>query len=286
MIAVGAALTIPLYALVRATTLWWLWAWILFAAVTVFTQAAMPLIIRVQTGALSPAPPPVAGRVAAVAARAGVDVGRGVLVADRATPKGPRCNAYVVGCGPTRRVVLESGIAAWPPELLDQVVAHEIGHWRLRHTAARLPVALAAQLGTFALAAAVLSLRPLLAIAGVAGIGDPRSYPLLLALTTVIVLPARMVLAAYDRSQERAADRFALALLGQPGAFASMLDRAAEEGKAPRRLSWWDRSTASHPPIDERMIACERFALGGEAAEAVGVTRDVNAAIPRTEVFA
>ncbi len=258
-IIVGAALTVPLYALIRATSNWWLWAWTFFALVTVAAQAAMPVILRVQTGPLSPAGAELADQVAAIATRAGVNVGA-VVVADRAFAKGPRCNAYVVGWGPTRRVVLESGIATWPRALLDQVVAHEIGHWRLRHTARRLPVTLVAQLATFVLAAAALSFQPLLDVTGLAGVGDPRSYPLVLALTVVLVLPARFVLAANDRRQERQADEFALRLLGDAGHFEAMLDRAADDGGAPRELAWWRYTTASHPPIAERILACQRFA--------------------------
>jgi Zn-dependent protease with chaperone function len=156
-IVVGAAFTIPLYSLMRATPRWWLWAGALFAVVTVAAQVAMPVILRLQTGPLSPAGPSLVHQVEAVASRAGVDVSGGILLAEPAKGKGPRCNAYVVGWGATRRVVLESGIAAWPAALVDQVVAHELGHCRLRHIARRLPLTLVSQLGTLALAAAVLS---------------------------------------------------------------------------------------------------------------------------------
>ena len=262
-VAIGAALTVPLYVLIRASSLWWLRAWAMFAGVTIAGQAALPLIVRAQVGPLDPASVELAERVRAIGFRAGVDVGGGVLIARRAVTKvgkaahrGSRPNAYVVGLGPTRRVVLEAGLAAWPPQLVDQVVAHEIGHWRLGHATRRLPVTIAAQLATFALAGLALSWPPLLDWAGIAAAGDPRSYPLLLGLTPLLVLPARVLLAAYDRSQERAADRFALATLAEPKLFACMLEWAALEGGAPRHLPWWRKVTASHPPIDERILAC------------------------------
>ncbi len=259
-IVVAAVLTIPLYALIRASTLWWLWAWALFAAVTVAAQAAMPLVIRAQTGPSTPAPPLLSERVRAIGILAGVDVGRGVRVAGARTSGPPRYNAYVVGLGRTRQVVLEAGVMTWPSELIDQVVAHELGHWRLGHIRRRLPITIIAQLATFALAAQVLSVRPLLELGGVAAAGDPRSYPLLLALTTALALPARLLLARYDRAQERAADRFALEVLSAPDDFVSMLDRAAIDGGAPRHLPRWRRSVAGHPPIEERILACQSFA--------------------------
>jgi STE24 endopeptidase len=181
-----------------------------------------------------------------------------VLVAGRRNDG--RCNAYVVGLGPTRRVVLEERLTAWPPALVDQVVAHELGHWRLGHTARRLSLTIATQLATFAVAGWIFSSHLLLGWAGVAAPGDPRSYPVLLLLTPVLALPARCLLAWRERAQERAADTFALTLLQAPDEFAAMLDRAADEGGAPRRLPSWRRLTASHPPIDERALACTRFA--------------------------
>ena len=249
-IAVGTAATVPLYALLRATPVWWLPAWLLFAGFTVVWQLVMPIAIKAQAGPLTPAPPALDERLNALARRAGVDIGAGVVVAGK--PGKRRCNAYVLGLGPTRRVVLEQAVAEWPPELVEQVVAHELGHWRLGHTARRLPLILLSQLATLAVAAAVLSYEPLLNWAGLTGAGDPRSYPLLLVVGAVVVLPARCLLAWRDRAQERAADRFALALLDRPEHFTAMLQRAADESGAPRTLPWWRRLTASHPPVDER----------------------------------
>ncbi len=249
-IAVGTLASVPLYALLRTTSAWWLWAWLLFAAVTVAWQLVTPLALRAQAGPITPAPPVLADRVQALAVQAGVDLGGGVVLAGK--PGSRKCNAYVVGLGPTRKIVLEQSVAAWPPAALDQVVAHELGHWRLGHSARRLPLTVLAQLVTLAAAAAVLSSASVLGWAGVADIGDPRSYPFLIVVGAVLVLPARGLLAWRDRAQERAADSFALDLLDRPDDFVTMLQLAADEGGAPRHLPWWGRLTASHPPIDER----------------------------------
>ena len=190
-----------------------------------------------------------------IGAIAGVDVGD-VIVAGK---PGARCgNAYVVGLGRTRRVVLEHDLAAWPPDLVDQVVAHELGHWRLGHAGRRLPLTLLAELAALAATAAALSFSPLLDAVGIAAAGDPRSYPFLLLLGALVALPVRCLLAWRDRAQERAADRFAVDLLDRPGDFDAMLQRAADASGVPRALPWWRRLTASHPPIDERGAACRR----------------------------
>ena len=137
-----------------------------FAAVTVLWQIATPVLLRAQAGPLGPASGDLAARLYALATRAGVHAAGGVAVAGK--PGSRRCNAYVVGIGPTRRIVLEQAVSTWPPELVDQVVARELGHWRLGHGARRPPLTLLAQLATLAVAAAVLSYEPLLDWAGVA----------------------------------------------------------------------------------------------------------------------
>ena len=250
--AVATLVILPVYALLRATPAWWFVAWLFFAFLTVGWQLVQPSILRAQAGPLAPAADPLADRVRALAARAGVEAAD-VVVAGKSAKR--RCNAYVVGLGATRRIVLEQAVVDWPPELLDQVVAHELGHWRLGHTARRLPLTLLAQLFTLAVAAAALSYGPLLDIAGVSSAADPASYPLLLLVGAVVALPARHLLAGRDRAQERAADRFALTLLDRPDDFAAMLRRAADESGVPRCLPWWKRLTASHPPVDERTAA-------------------------------
>ena len=256
--AAGILVAIPLYVLTRATPAWWLVAWVWSATATIAWQAALPLLARARAGTV---PPALADRVQALAAQAGIDRPVSLTIAAKGRRRG--ANAYVVGLGRSRRLVLEPAVGAWPPELVDQVVAHELGHWHLGHNARRLPLAVGAQLAALAAAAAVLSLAPILRLAGVTTAGDPASYPLLLAVGTAVVLPVRCLLAWHSRSQERAADRFALALLDRPADFRAMLRLAVDESGAPRQLPWWRRPTAGHPPAGERATASIAWAARG-----------------------
>jgi STE24 endopeptidase len=257
-VAGGVLASLPLYALLRSTPQWWLPAWLLFAGITLLWQLATPAVLRARhpaqgAGAPAASSPALVAQVQAVADKAGVDVGD-VIVSGQA---GARCgNAYVVGLGRTRRVVVERALAEWPPALVDQVVAHELGHWRLGHSARRLPLTLLAELAALWAAATALTFAPLLDWAGISGAGDPRSYPLLLVVGAVVAYPVRCLLAWRDRGQELAADRFALDLLDRPDDFVAMLQRAAADSGVPRTLPWWRYATAGHPPIDRRAAAC------------------------------
>src|SRR4029079_1225892 len=78
-----------------------------------------------------------------------------VLVAN-ASRRSRAGNAYVAGLGKTRRVVVFDTILDWPADEIEQVVAHELGHWRHSHLRRKLPVLIVTQLVMFVLTYAVL----------------------------------------------------------------------------------------------------------------------------------
>ena len=112
---------------------WWAWVWSLLLAfellITVIAQKVIePLFMKVtplQDGALREA-------ISALADRVSVRVNR-VYQVDASRRSG-HTNAYFTGIGPVKRVVLFDTLL----EKLDRaeilaVLAHELGHWKLRH---------------------------------------------------------------------------------------------------------------------------------------------------------
>jgi STE24 endopeptidase len=98
--------------------------------------------------------------------------------------------------------------------------------------------------------------RPL----GLDGPADVAGLPLLLlaaGAVTLVMLPAAHAL---SRAYERRADRFALELTGNPGAFISAMRRLGAQNLAeeqPSRIIQW--LFYSHPPIRERIAAAQAF---------------------------
>jgi STE24 endopeptidase len=186
----------------------------------------------------------------ALAERAGAPV-RAVLVAD-ASRRTRKANAYVSGLGATRRVVLfDTFLDRSSPRAIASVMAHELGHRRLRHEA-KLTL-----LGMAGASAAVGVLWPVLRDDA----ADPRQIPLVLLVLSVLQLLAAPLVSALSRRWERAADRFALELTRDPEAFES-----AHRDIAVANLSDLDPPRAfqllfgTHPPIPARIAAARRFA--------------------------
>ena len=182
-----------------------------------------------------------AGALRALADRAGVPV-REVLVAD-ASRRTRKHNAYVSGIGSTRRVVVFDTLLgeAEQPEL-EVVVAHELGHRRHRDIAK----------GTLlAMASATLAVLVAWAIGP-----TPRHIPLLLLVWGLLELATLPVTAALSRRFERRADRFALDVTHDPGAFEQAFRRLAKANLSdldPPRLVYAFLFT--HPTPVERLAA-------------------------------
>lgn len=152
--------------------------------------------------------PVLAGDLRRLAERAGVPV-RDVLVAD-ASRRTRKHNAYVSGLGRTRRVVVyDTLLQRDDTRELRVVVAHELGHRRLRHVA---------QGTVLAVAGAVVAVVVLWAVLGERA-ADPREAPFVLLVASWLELAAAPAAAALSRRWEREADRFSLELTGDPGGF-------------------------------------------------------------------
>ena len=251
-LVVSVLLLVPLWAVIRATDLWWLYGWAIFSFFTVAFGFLWPVLIAPIFNKFTPLEDEeLAGRIHDVADRAGLDISA-VLVAD-ASRRSTVTNAYVAGLGRTRRVVLFDTILEWPREPIEQVVAHELGHWRHAHLRRKVPVLIAAQLVMFVVAWLVLKWDPILDWAGVDSIEDPAALPLFLLVFPASFLLTGLGSAWLSRADERQADLHALEVAGRPEAMIDVFRRLAADHKADVDPSWYRRLQAQHPPLAERM---------------------------------
>jgi STE24 endopeptidase len=254
-VVLGVAVLLPLYALVRSTDLWWLWGWLLLVGFSVGLGLLFPVVIAPLFNRFDPLPPgELADRVDAVADLAGVRI-TGTFVADESR-RSRRDNAYVAGLGSTRRVVLFDTLLEQPTDVVEQVVAHELGHWRRHHLRVQVVVAAALGLVVFLLLRAASSWTGLLDWAGLdpsAAFGDPASLPLVLLVAQVGFVVTGLAGAAVSRAFERQADLEALDLLRRPDRVIEMHRRIHVKNLADLDPPWLRRLQRTHPPPAERM---------------------------------
>lgn len=257
-LVLGLVLLVPLWALVRATDLWWLWGWVFFSLFTVLLGLLFPVLIAPLFNTFTPlADEELAARILDVARRCELDIAA-VLVAD-ASRRSRAGNAYVAGLGRTRRVVLFDTILAWPADEIVQVVAHELGHWRHAHLRRKLPLLIGVQLLLFVALWVLLRWQWLLDRGGAHSAGDPAAIPIFFTLFPAGFVAVSLFTSWLSRVDERQADLYALDVLRDPSSFGGLFRRLAETNKADVDPSTWKRLNASHPPIAERLAMARQW---------------------------
>ena len=186
-------------------------------------SALLPLTQRLEGTAADPA---LTSRVLAMADRLGVEVGTVTVI--QVGDRSPMINAHVSGWGPTRAVTIYDTVGdSLSPAQIDALVAHELVHVREGDVALGTALAALAAGGTAALAAALVLSGRVRARLHARNPGDPRVIPLVVAVGLVASLVGSVGAATVSRSLESRTDREALAVTGDPQAYADLLMRLA-----------------------------------------------------------
>jgi STE24 endopeptidase len=155
---VGAVLGLPLAALVlwlmRSTgPYWWLMAWAAWIAFQFLVLALYPTVIAPLFNKFSPLPEgPARTAIEALLARCGF-ANRGLFVMD-GSRRSSHGNAFFTGFGRAKRIVFfDTLLSRLAPDEVEAVLAHELGHFRLRHVLKRMAWSAALSLGFLALLA-------------------------------------------------------------------------------------------------------------------------------------
>src|SRR5881628_2228464 len=257
--ALGLAAVEVVYALLRATPLWWLWAAAAFLAANVALAFVFPVWIAPLFHRLTPlADAGLSERLRALARRAGVRA-VGVWIADQSR-KSRTANAAVVGLGRTRRIVLYDTLATgFRPEEIEAVLAHELGHHV--HGDVRRGLVVQGVLGLVTFWLADQALRAGAGRLGYVGVADPGALPWLALVLAVLGLVATPLVNAFSRRVERQADDFALALTRDPAGFIGAMERLATLNLAERRPHPLKEALLfSHPALDRRIARARAVA--------------------------
>ncbi|MFW6384285.1 MAG: M48 family metallopeptidase [Halodesulfurarchaeum sp.] len=171
-----------------------------------------------------------------------------------ASSRSGHSNAFFVGFGPAKRVVLyDTLIEQLETSQLQAVLAHELAHWKQGHVWQRLGVTVI-QAGLALAAAQVLLGQPWLS--GMFGVPDLPAAGLVLAalwLGPVLDL-ASPIRNALSLSNERAADGFAAEVMGDGAALAGALLTLQRENLGnPFPHPWYELFHYQHPPVTDRV---------------------------------
>ncbi len=140
----GPLLAATLALMARAGRWWWAWAWGLWLVVMLVMAWAWPAFIAPLFNRFSPLEDQaLRARIEALLARCGF-TSRGVFVVD-SSRRSSHGNAYFTGIGRHKRIVFfDTLLGTLGAAEVEAVLAHELGHFRLKHVRQRLLVSVAA----------------------------------------------------------------------------------------------------------------------------------------------
>lgn len=271
-LAVGAVLGLPLAFLVvwlmaRTGAWWWLFVWVAWSAFQMLVLVLYPTVIAPLFNRFAPLPAGAAReRIESLLRRCGFRAS-GLFVMDGSRRSG-HGNAYFTGFGRAKRVVFfDTLLARLSPDEIEAVLAHELGHFRLRHVVKRV-------VWSAAFSLALLGLLAWLAQAPwfYAGLGIPApavdtamtrpgvALALFMLALPVFTFALAPLLAAYSRRHEFEADAFAARHASASALVAALIklyeDNAATLTPDPLHSAFYD----SHPPAALRVARLNSLA--------------------------
>lgn len=259
---VSTAISVVIVAIIGAAVLWfmmtlggWWWVagWTFFIGFVLAMNVIYPRVIApmfnefetIEEGPLRTA-------VEEVFDRAGFDCS--TIYTMDASRRSSRVNAYFVGFGRTKRVVLfDTLIERLDREAIQSVLAHELAHWKRRHVWKHLGVQAVYMGAIFALLAF---------LAGSAWVYDMFAVPdrayagIVLGLVwlgPLVRLTSPLTNWPMLRF-EREADRFAVEVMGSgDGLIRALTDLTRENLGNPFPHPWFELFHSDHPPVPERI---------------------------------
>ena len=259
---VAAVLGLPLLAatialMQHAGTMWWLYVWLLWIAFNALVLVLYPTLIAPIFNKFEPLKDSaLAERIGALLSRTGF-ASRGVFVMD-GSRRSSHGNAYFTGLGRAKRIVFFDTLMErlLPPEI-EAVLAHELGHFKLKHIAKRLAFSFVASLGVLALLGWLVT-QPWffvgLGIEPLPGSGNQGValvlFMLVLPVFTFVLAPLSSVM---SRKHEFEADRFAARNASATDLVNALVklyqDNASTLTPDPVHSAFYD----SHPPASIRI---------------------------------
>jgi STE24 endopeptidase len=211
LFVIGAPMiALALWIMEASGGLWWLYVWGVWMAFSLFMFWAYPAVIAPLFNKFSPLDnEALKQRIQALMDKCGFR-SKGIFVMDGSKRSG-HGNAYFTGVGSNKRIVFfDTLLESLEPEEIEAVLAHELGHFKLRHIQKRL-------LSTFALSLVALALLGWLAGQDwfYQGLGVSQASSWMALMLFMMVLPVftffiQPVMSLLSRKHEFEADAYAV----------------------------------------------------------------------------
>ena len=262
-LVVGAVLLLPLAALIvwligELGPYWWIYAWAVTVAYGIFVQFIAPTVIAPLFNKFSPMEDPeLKARVERLLERCGFKV-KGLMKMD-GSRRSAHGNAYFTGFGNSKRIVFfDTLLQQLNPAEVEAVLAHELGHFKLKHIVKKMVLSSVLSLGFFWLLGSLM-----LQDWFYSGLGVSSPSPAMALVLFMFALPPFTFLlqpfgAMLSRKHEFEADQYAAQYAVARDLVSALIklyrDNASTLTPDPLYSAFYD----SHPPATARIARLQK----------------------------
>jgi len=249
----GPLIALALWIMEASGGLWWLYIWIVWTLFTLVMFWAYPAVIAPLFNKFSPLDnEALKQRIQALMDKCGFR-SKGIFVMDGSKRSG-HGNAYFTGFGSNKRIVFFDTLleSLTPPEI-EAVLAHELGHFKLKHIQKRL-------LSTFALSLAALALLGWLAGENwfYQGLGISQPSPWMALLLFMLAMPVftfflQPLMSLLSRKHEFEADAYAVQQSSGADLIKALVKMYRENASTLTPDPLYSAFHDSHPPAPVRI---------------------------------
>jgi len=259
---IGAVIGLPLLWVVltlmdRTGSLWWLYTWAFWCAFQLLAMVVYPTLIAPLFNKFTPlSDEGLKARIEGLMARVGF-ASKGLFVMD-GSKRSAHGNAYFSGFGANKRIVFfDTLLERLAPSEIEAVLAHELGHFKLKHIVKRIVVLFALSLVFLALLGWLktqvwfytgLGVMPLLSAPN-----DAMALLLFMSVLPVFTFPLSPLTSISSRKHEFEADAFAASHSDARDLVSALVkmyeDNASTLTPDPLHSAFYD----SHPPASIRI---------------------------------
>ncbi|TAK84062.1 MAG: M48 family peptidase [Betaproteobacteria bacterium] len=257
-VAIGLALGVPLLLAVlwlmeRMGSRWWLYVWIVLTLFSIVFQLIFPAFILPLFNKLTPITEgELAARVSALLERCGFR-SRGLFIMD-GSKRSSHGNAFFAGFGATKRIVLfDTLVSRLDPPEVEAVLAHELGHYKLRHVVKMIVLSAAVTLAGLWVLGQIIDEPWFYSGLGVATPGTAAALALFMLVVPEFTFFLHPLMSLYSRRREFEADEYAVSHTDSSRLERALVklyrDNAATLTPDPLHSAFYD----SHPPAAIRI---------------------------------
>jgi STE24 endopeptidase len=262
--ALAAALGVPLIACVlwvmqRSGERWWLYAWLIWVGFNLIVLAVYPTWIAPLFNKFLPLnDPQLKDRIERLLAKCGFKV-QGLMVMD-GSRRSSHGNAYFTGFGKTKRIVFfDTLLARLGPSEIEAVLAHELGHFKLKHVVKRIGWIFAASLAFLWLLAQLMNQTWFYTGLNVQSPSTAMALILFFVVVPQFIFLLQPVASFYSRRHEFEADHYAAQHASVADLISALVklykDNASTLTPDPLHSAFYD----SHPPATLRMARLHAY---------------------------